>query len=120
MADDRIAVLRELVDNQLESKDGKNLSRVADVTLAWRDDGSLVLVDMVSGPVALVRRLSSHLTPLARLIFGLRFEAHIPMTEIETIGPTVCLKRDAAAYAAGDSEHWIVEHILRFIPGSGA
>jgi hypothetical protein len=48
-----------------------------------------------------------------------RFEHRIPIDDIEDFKPTLHLRRNAADYKVGQSERWIADHILRWIPGSG-
>jgi len=77
------------------------------------------LTDILTGPEALTGRVGTFLRPAARRLLRGHFEASIPLAELKTKGLVLRLKQDADAYRAGDSEGWIVEHILRFIPGSG-
>jgi hypothetical protein len=79
-----------------------------------------VIRNLVTGPEALVRRVSSHLAPVARWIFRGRFDKRIAMDQIVSIeGLEIHLKRNAASYAPGASERWIARHLLRFLPGTG-
>jgi hypothetical protein len=112
-------VMRDLVDAQMLSADGKEIGRVADLAGELAADGLVELTDMITGPEALVGRLGTWLRPFAERVLGGRFEASIPLTEVKTKGRTIKLKQDWDAYPVGDSETWIVEHILRFLPGSG-
>ena len=57
---------------------------------------------------------------MARFLLRDRFEHRIPLEEIADIELDLCLKRDAAAYDVGQADAWVVEHILRFIPGNGS
>lgn len=109
----------DLIDQQLETRDGRMIGRVADIAAEWRDDGSLVLTDLLTGPQALTRRVGSHLTPIARLLLRDRFEQRIALSEVEKVGPTLRLRGTAESYPVGQSDRWIADHILRFIPGSG-
>ena len=115
-----LLLMRDIVDNQLMSHDDVRIGRVASVEADWREDGSLVLEHLVAGPQALLGRFSMRLEPIARFIFRNRFEHQIPLTDIEDVGPTIKLKKNADEYAVGESDRWIARHILRFIPGSGA
>jgi hypothetical protein len=112
-------VMRDIVDIQMVSADGKAIGRVADIAGEMGADGSVELTDILTGPEALTGRVGTFLRPAARRILQGRFEATIPLTELKTKGLVLRLKQDAEAYRAGDSEGWIVEYILRFIPGSG-
>jgi hypothetical protein len=113
-------VMRDLMDAQLRSRDGLDLARVADVEAEWTDAGELVLRDLVCGPEALMRRVSSRLKRPGRFLFRGRFDKRIPLADIDRMdGLEIQLKRDAEAYEVGASERWLVSHLLRFIPGFG-
>ncbi len=112
-------VMRDILDAQLESADGRRMGRVGDVEAEWREDGSLHLVNLVVGPAVLAGRISGRLRgPVGRLLSG-RMEHRIPVAEIEELGPTVRLRRPARDYSIGGAEEWVAKHILRFIPGNG-
>src|SRR6266487_3051678 len=102
----------DIIDNQLVTSDNRRIGRVADIEAEWRDDGLLVLTNIVTGPQALAGRVSSHLQPIFRFFLRDRFEHTIPINDVESFGPTLRLRKKAADYAAGQSEQWIVEHIL--------
>lgn len=112
-------VMRDIVDIQMVSADSKEIGRVADIAGEMGADGSVELTDILTGPEALTGRLGTFLRPVAKHILHGRFETSIPLTELKAKGLVLRLKQDADAYRAGDSEGWIVEYILRFIPGSG-
>ena len=120
MSEGDLFLMRDIVDGQLRTRDGRDIARVADVEGWWHPDGSLVLSDMIVGPQALVTRVWGRLEPLARFLLRDRFEHRIPLEEIATIELDICLKRDASAYRVGHADTWVVDHILRFIPGSGS
>ena len=117
--DDQTFSIADIIDNQLETSDGIEIGRVADIEAEWRDDGQLVLTNLVTGPQALAGRVSSRLQPIFRFFLRDRFEHRIPLKEVESFGPTLHLGGKAADYPVGQSERWIAEHILRWIPGSG-
>lgn len=116
---DNIFSIRDIIDSQLETSDDVEIGRVADLEAEWRDDGSLVLVSLVSGPQALLARLSPGLKPLARWLFRDRFDHCIPIGDVEYFGPTLRLRGRAKDYRVGRSEQWIAKYLLRWIPGSG-
>lgn len=124
MAHDRdndiLLAMRDLLDAQLETEDGVRIGRIADIEAEWRDDGALVLLYLLTGPQALAGRVASRLVPLARYIFRDHFERRISMSEIVETGPTVRLRGNASDYPIGQSDRWLADHIVRFIPGSGA
>ena len=116
---DPLLVMHNIMDNQLETRDKRKIGRVADIEAELRSDGTLVLINLVTGPQALAARVSSHLRPLARFLFRDRFEHSIPISEVKEIGPTLYLRGIPEDYAVGQSDRWIADHILRWIPGNG-
>ena len=117
--EDKKLSIADIIDNQLETSDKIEIGRVADIEAEWREDGSLVLINVVTGPQALARRVTSHLEPFFKFLFRDRFEHRISLKEIEEFGPTLRLRNKATSYKVGQSDRWIAEHILRWIPGSG-
>ena len=117
--DDLTFSVADIIDNQLETSDKIEIGRVADIEGEWRDDGQLVLTNLVTGPQALAGRVSSRLRPIFRFFLRDRFEHRIPIKEVENFGPTLHLRGRAADYPVGQSDRWIADHILRWIPGSG-
>jgi hypothetical protein len=117
--EDHLLVMRNIMDNQLETEDNCEIGRVADIEAELRDDGKLVLTSLVTGPQALAARVSSHLRPAARFLLRDRFEHSIPISEVKQFGPTLRLRKKAKDYPVGQSDRWIADHILRWIPGSG-
>jgi hypothetical protein len=69
----------DIMDQQLESADGRMIGRVADIEVEWRKDGSLVLTHLLLGPEALVGRVAEYMRPLAHRLLGGRFERRIPL-----------------------------------------
>ncbi|GCF10301.1 hypothetical protein [Dictyobacter arantiisoli] len=116
---DDIFSIADIIDSQLESSDRQNVGRVADIEAEWREDGTLVLCHLVTGPQALSGRIARPLRSLAQRLLHDRFEYSIPLSDVEKFGPTLRLRRKARDYPVGRSERWIAEHILRWIPGSG-
>lgn len=117
--DDLTFSIADIIDNQLETSDKIEIGRVADIEAEWRDEGQLVLTNLVTGPQALAGRVSSRLRPIFRFFLRDRFEHRIPIKEVEKFGPTLHLRGKAADYPVGQSDRWIADHILRWIPGSG-
>ncbi len=118
-AEQPILVMRNIMDNQLETCDNIEIGRVADIEAVWRSDGKLILTTLLAGPEALAGRLSSYLRPLVHFFLRGHFEHGIPITEIDDFEPTLCLHGKATDYPVGQSDRWIANHILRWIPGSG-
>jgi hypothetical protein len=115
----RTLFMRDLADGQLRTLDGRRVGRAADVEAEWLPDGTLRLRQLMLGPEAHVGRISHRLSGLARRLLKGRYDHRIDVSEIEEIGPSVMLKGRTADYELGNLDEWIVEHIFRFIPGSG-
>jgi sporulation protein YlmC with PRC-barrel domain len=114
----RTLVLRDIVDGQLRTREGRRIGRVADVAVEWTARG-LYLRRVVLGPEAHAGRVWWRLGALAERLFRGEREHSIDVDEIEEIGPNVMLKQTADAYDIGHADAWISDRIFRFIPGSG-
>jgi hypothetical protein len=118
MAEQRL-VMRDIMDGELVTSDGRHIGRVDDIAAEWREDGRLRLVELLTGPQALAGRVASRLRPISARLLRNRFEHAIPIDEALEFGPDVKLRQPASAYDTGRSDEWIASRILRFIPGSG-
>lgn len=114
----RTLLLRDIVDGQLRSREGRRIGRVADVEVEW-SAARVRVCSLVLGPEAHLGRVWSRLGELAARVLHGRYEHRIAATEIEEIGPNVMLKQSSDAYEIGGADGWIKSHIFRFIPGSG-
>lgn len=110
--------MRDIVDGQLRTLEGRKIGRVADVELEWTARG-LYVRRMVLGPEAHAGRVWRVLADVLNRLWSGRYEHSIDIGEVEEIGPNVMLKQTADAYHVGDLDEWIVDHIFKFIPGSG-
>lgn len=119
MSTDDFFSIADIIDSQLESSDKQDVGRVADIEAEWREDGTLVLCNLVTGPQALAGRVAKPLRSLAQRLLRGHFEHVIPLSDVEKFGPTLHLRRKASEYPVGRSERWIAGHTLRWIPGSG-
>ena len=117
--DDDIFSIADILDSQLTTSDKRNIGRVADIEAEWCEDGSLVLTNLITGPQALAGRVVIPLRSLFQRLLRDRFEHRIPLEEVEEFGPTLLLRGKAMDYPVGQSDRWIADHILRWIPGSG-
>lgn len=116
---DEVFSIRDILDSQLLTSDGRRIGRVADIVAEERADGSLLLTYLVVGPQALAGRVNSHLSAFFRFFLRDRFEHRISISEVTKFGPTLYLRGKTENYAVGQSERWIKDHILRWIPGNG-
>jgi hypothetical protein len=119
MREDDIFSIADIIDSQLETSEKKDIGRVADIEAEWREDGTLVLLNLVTGPQALAGRVATPLRSFFQRLLRNRFEHYIPIGEIEKFGPTLRLRGKEMDYPVGQSDRWIADHILRWIPGSG-
>jgi hypothetical protein len=120
---ERALLMRDVIDGQLESADRVRVGRVGDVRIAWQPgpDGrpTARVVAMITGPEALAGRIHPRLrTALHRLLDG-RWERETPTAEIDELGPTIRLRREARSYDVASGETWIATRVIRHIPGSG-
>jgi len=116
-ASPRILFMRDVVDGQLRTREGRRIGRVADVEVEWTASG-LFMRTMNLGLEAHAGRVSGPLSDLLHRMFHGRYEHRIAVDEIEEIGPNVMLKQTADKYDVGDADSWIRDHLFRFIPGS--
>ena len=117
--DDQIFSIRDIIDSQLVTHDKRRIGRVSDIEVVWHEDGTLVLSSLVIGPQALAGRIASPLRSIVRFVLRDRFDHRIPLEDVEDFGPTLRLRGTANDYPVGQSDTWIANHILRWIPGSG-
>jgi hypothetical protein len=109
--------MRDIVDGQLRTREGRRIGRVAEIEAEWTPRG-LILRRLILGPEAHASRVWGRLADGLHRLLGGRYEHSIDVSEIEEIGPNVMLKQTADAYDVGDTDAWIRDHIFRFIPGS--
>jgi hypothetical protein len=111
--------MRDMVDAQVESLDGRKLGRVADLEGSIGADGTLRIVALLLGPEAQLGAVSARLRKLLHGRLKGRFDHRIEVEEVEEVGPTVKLRQPADAYGLDGMDRWLVDHLLRFIPGNG-
>ena len=112
----RTLLLRDIVDGQLRTREGRRIGRVADIEVEWTPSG-VYIRGLVLGPQAHLGRIWSRLGLLGERLFHGRYEHSIDVSAIEEIGPNVMLRETADQYDVGDGDGWITRNIFRFIPG---
>jgi sporulation protein YlmC with PRC-barrel domain len=112
----RTLLLRDIIDGQLRTREGRRIGRVADVEIEWTPRGVYVR-RMLLGPEAHLGRVWSRLGALGERLWHGSHEYAIDASEIEEIGPNVMLRNTADHYDTGNADEWIRSHIFRFIPG---
>jgi hypothetical protein len=110
-------VMRDLMDQQLLSSDGRRIGRVDDVEGRIDRDGGLTLIALASGPVALLGRVHPAIGRVGRRVLGSRFESRIEITEVAEPGLDVHLRGPAERYATGRSDAWLARHLIDRLPG---
>src|SRR5215210_4144396 len=112
-------LVRDVMDGQLESSDGKRIGRIGDLEAELSEDGRLRVTAILVGPQVLLGRLSYRLRqPADRLLRG-HFLQSVAIDEVEETGPTVRLRGPGDAYSTARGDRWVAERVLRFIPGHG-
>ena len=109
----------DFLDSQLETADHIEIGRVAGMEAEWDKDGRLALVALLTGPQTLAGRVARPLRTLFRWIFHDHFDHAIPMSELAKVELVLHLRGNAADYPTGNTERWLTNHILRWIPGNG-
>jgi hypothetical protein len=117
--DERTLALRDIVDGQLRTRDGRRVGRAADLEAELREDGSLVVTAILVGPEAHAGRLGRRAWRLAHRFLRGRHDHALPVGELIEVGPTLELGGSTEDYELGSADRWIVDHVLRFIPGHG-
>jgi sporulation protein YlmC with PRC-barrel domain len=112
----RTLLLRDIVDGQLRTREGRRIGRVADVEIEWTPRG-VFMRRLVLGPEAHLGRIWSRLGSFAARIWHGRHEYAIDASAVEEIGPNVMLRDTADAYDTGNADDVIRRRIFRFIPG---
>lgn len=115
----RKSVMRDLMDGELRTADGRTIGRIDDVAAVIESGGELRLVAIVTGPEALAGRAYNPLRAAFHRLLRGRFDVRIPIEEITGLGPTIELRGPAERYRTGRSDQWIADHVLRWIPWSG-
>jgi hypothetical protein len=113
----RTLLVRDVLDGQLRSREGRRIGRVSEIEAEWTPRG-LYLRQLRLGPEANLGRVFGPLSDLLHRFTKGRHEHTIPITEAEEIGPNVFLKQTSDKYDTGNADEWIRDHIFRFIPGS--
>ena len=121
----RLDAALHLLDRQLVDRDGRLAGKVDDLELTRRDDGTLVVTAILTGPGALGPRLPG---VLGRATVAIWRRLHgdadpgpgrIPFERVTAIDSAVTLatsRREVPAYAL---ERWAREQIVEKLPGAG-
>ena len=121
----RIDAALRLLDRQLVDRDGRLAGKVDDLELTRRDDGTLVVTAILTGPGALGPRLPGAvgraMVAAWRRLHGdaVPGPGRVPFEQVTEIGSAVRLaasRRDLPTYPL---ERWAREQIVEKLPGAG-
>lgn len=111
--------MRDIADGLIEAAGGEPLGRVADIELTGDENGRYRCTAFVIGPEALAGRVGTPLRGWLHWLLHGRFEYTVDIDEVEEFGPTLKLRHPANHYQVGHADQWVIDHLLRFIPGHG-
>jgi sporulation protein YlmC with PRC-barrel domain len=114
----------ELLDRQIDDRDGYPVGKVDDLELQPGDDGRPVVRALLVGPMALGPRIGGRLgTWVAAVARRLRAgqdpePIRIPMSGVRTLGPRIVLYASFEEVGGAQLELWLREKVVDGIPGS--
>jgi hypothetical protein len=116
-------LIRDVLDMQLVDRRNDRMGKVDGLVVEVSDRGQPRVVAIEVGPVTLARRLSCSLERWVAGIFrwfGLGDGVtRFAMSQVRRIAIEVELDVDADTSEVRRVEHWLRDHIVRRIPGSG-
>ncbi|HET8654654.1 MAG TPA: hypothetical protein VFL93_04005 [Longimicrobiaceae bacterium] len=118
-------LFREVLDSQMVDRDGRQAGKVDGIVAELRDDGPPVITALENGFPTLFRRVSPRLGDWVAALgrrYGVRHgEAYrIPRSRVRGVGIDVKVDLDATETPLFAWEHWLREHVVDRIPGSGS
>jgi len=119
-----IRLFRDVLDNQIIDRNGRQGGKVDGIVAELRSDGRLELVAIECGMAELTRRLHPRLGDLVAALgrrMGIRGEEthRIPLSKVRNVGINVDVDFDATTTPIYDWEHWLRRRVFGWIPGSG-
>jgi hypothetical protein len=121
----RIDAALRLLDRQLVDRDGRLAGKIDDLELDRRDDGTLVVSAILTGPGALGPRLPGvvgrAMVAAWRRLHGDADPApgRIPFEKVTEIGSAVRLAASRRELQTHALEQWAREQIVEKLPGAG-
>ena len=114
----------ELLDRQILDRDGQDVGKVDEVEFRLDEDGVPYLTALLVGPHALGPRLGGW---LGRWVTGVAARLdrerpgpiRIPYEHVDHVDSAVWLKIRRELLPEPQLEHWLREHVIARIPGSG-
>ena len=125
MAGRKVDLALNLLDCQIIDRNGEPCGNVDDLELEWGDDGGPPIVSaLLSGPGALGPRLEGHLGRAiaalhGRLTHGNAEPARVSMGAVDRITHHVQVVVDAADLETAEFQRWVLDNVIRKIPGAG-
>jgi hypothetical protein len=121
----RLDAALRLLDHQLVDRDGRLCGKVDDLELERRDDGSLVVTAVLTGPGALGPRLPGVLGRATVAVWRrLHGDAEpgasrIPFERVAGIDSAVRLSMSRVELPTYGLERWARENVVEKLPGAG-
>jgi hypothetical protein len=114
---------RQLLDRQIESKDGRPMGNVDDLEIDLDHPGGPVVSALLTGQIAVGARFRGRLrlwvTSMAqRLRTGDISPRRYDITLLESVGASVVLSVPHSELQPADLEAWLSEHVIGRIPGA--
>jgi hypothetical protein len=112
-----------LLDRQIIGPRGDLVAKVDDLEVIARDDGTLVITALLTGPGALGPRIGGRLGRWMSAIWRRLHPREDPMpnrvgiAEIVRVDSAVHVTRPAAVRHGGGFESWVHDHVIGRIPG---
>jgi hypothetical protein len=121
----RLDAALRLLDHQLVDRDGRLCGKVDDLELERRDDGSLVVTGILTGPGALGPRLPGVLGRATVAVWRrLHGDAEpgasrIPWERVAAIDSAVRVTMSRTGLPTYGLERWARENVVEKLPGAG-
>lgn len=115
----------ELLDRQIDDRDGYPVGKVDDLELEPGEDGRPVVTALLVGPMALGPRVGGRpgtwMVSVARRLRARQDPEpiRIPMSAVRRLGRRVELYASFDELGVGQLEHWLRDKVIGGIPGSG-
>ena len=118
-----IPLVHDVLDMQLEDRDGENAGRVDGIVLTLRDGKPPLVAYVEVSPITLLARFSRRLARRyarydAKLGRGRGRPFRIPWTRVTRHGRTLSLDLDVEATPINALEDWLRVHVVERIPGA--
>ena len=117
-------LVHDVLDAQLVDRRKRKIGRVDSVVLAIEDGRPPRVAAILVGGPARADRIGRWMAGLSRAVRALVSArggvSRIPFSAVRVIAETIEVDVDGDALESGRLEAWLVQHVVRRIPGSGA